>query len=84
MIYDSLGRNTQRTDTFGDVTKTEYDLAGNAVKQIDAKNKNTLITYDSRGRRRLTTDRISAPTTYTYTALGQLASESDASWPRAV
>jgi YD repeat-containing protein len=78
MIYDSLGRNTQRTDTFGDVTKTEYDLAGNAVKQIDAKNKNTLITYDSRGRRRLTTDRISAPTTSTYTALGQLASLSDA------
>jgi YD repeat-containing protein len=22
MLYDALGRNTQRTDTFGDVTKT--------------------------------------------------------------
>jgi YD repeat-containing protein len=41
MRYDNLGRNTQRTDTFGDVTKTEYDRAGNAIKQIDAKN--TLI-----------------------------------------
>ena len=78
MVYDSLGRNTQRTDTFGDVTKTEYDKAGNAVKQTDAKNKFTLISFDSRNRRKSTTDRISAPTTFTYLATGQLASLTDA------
>ena len=39
MVYDNLVRNTQQTDTFGDVTKTEYDLAGNAIKQTDAKNQ---------------------------------------------
>ena len=78
MVYDNLGRNTQRTDTFGDVTKTEFDRAGNAVKQIDAKNKNTLISFDARGRRKSTTDRISAGTTFAYTALGQLASLTDA------
>ena len=78
MVYDSLGRNTQRTDTFGDVTKTDYDRAGNAVKQTDAKNKYTLISFDSRNRRKSTTDRISAATTFAYTALGQLASLTDA------
>ena len=78
MVYDSLGRNTQRTDTFGDVTKTDYDRAGNAVKQTDAKNKYTLISFDSRNRRKSTTDRISAGTTFTYLATGQLASLTDA------
>ena len=78
MLYDALSRNTQRTDTFGDVTKTEYDRAGNAIKQIDAKNKNTLITFDARNRRKLTTDRISAATAFAYTALSQLASLTDA------
>ena len=77
MVYDSLGRNTQRTDTFGDVTKTDYDRAGNAVKQTDAKNKFTFISFDSRNRRKSTTDRISAPTTFTYLATGQLASLAD-------
>ncbi len=78
MVYDSLGRNTQRTDTFGDVTKTDYDRAGNAVKQTDAKNKFTFISFDSRNRRKSTTDRISAPTTFTYLTTGQLASLTDA------
>ena len=78
MVYDSLGRNTQRTDTFGDVTKTDYDRDGNAVKQTDAKNKYTLISFDSRNRRKSTTDRISAPKTSTYLATGQLASLTDA------
>jgi RHS repeat-associated protein len=78
MVYDSLGRNTQRTDTFGDVTKTDYDRAGNAVKQTDAKNKYTLISFDPRNRRKSTTDRISAGTTFTYLATGLLASLTDA------
>ena len=78
MVYDSLGRNTQRTDTFGDVTKTDFDKAGNAVKQTDAKNKFTLIAFDSRNRRKSTTDRISAATTFAYLSTGQLASLTDA------
>jgi hypothetical protein len=48
------------------------------IKQIDAKNKNTLITFDARNRRKLTTDRISAATAFAYTALSQLASLTDA------
>ncbi|MEQ1828371.1 MAG: hypothetical protein ABL921_20590 [Pirellula sp.] len=58
--------------------KTEYDKAGNAIKQIDAKNKNTIIVFDPRNRRKSVTDRISAATSFTYTALGQLASLTDA------
>ncbi len=60
------------------MTKTDYDRAGNAVKQTDAKNKYTLISFDSRNRRKSTTDRISDPTTFTYLATGQLASLTDA------
>ena len=77
MVYDSLGRNTQRTDTFGDVTKTELDKAGNAVKQIDAKNKATLIAFDSRNRRKSTMDRNSVGTTFSYLSTSQLASLTD-------
>ena len=78
MVYDALGRNTQRTDTFGAITKTDYDRSGNAVKQTDAKNKFTLISFDSRNRRKSTTDRITAATNFVYTALGQLQSLTDA------
>jgi len=78
MVYDALGRNTQRTGTFGAITKTDYDRSGNAVKQTDAKNKFTLISFDSRNRRKSTTDRITAATNFVYTALGQLLSLTDA------
>ena len=78
MVYDALGRNTQRTDTAAAVTKTEYDKSGNAIKQTDAKNKHTFISFDSRNRRKSTTDRINAATNFAYTALGQLASLTDA------
>ncbi len=57
---------------------TVYDKAGNAVKQTDAKGKFTTIAFDSRGRRKLTSDRITAVTSFTYTPLGQLASLTDA------
>jgi uncharacterized protein RhaS with RHS repeats len=60
------------------LTKTEYDSPGNAIKQIDAKNNNTLIAFDAQTRRKLTTDRISAATQFRYYAGGQLLSLTDA------
>jgi YD repeat-containing protein len=67
MLYENLGRNTQRTDTFGDVTKTEYDRAGNAIKQIDAKNKNGIT--ETRAYR---TDNLLSTISYSDATIGNL------------
>jgi len=79
--YDALNRDIQCADTLELANnwnrKKAYDVAGNLVKETDAKNHDTLHAYDSRSRRVSTTDRLGGMTIRAYDAGGNLLSLTD-------
>ncbi len=80
--YDTLMRQTQKTDANGLVSQIEYDLWGRVVSESIVSSAHTLTTtysYDADGRLLSQTDNDGNTTTYSYNALGQITQQSDAS-----
>jgi len=48
--YDNEGQVLSMTDALNNVTKYEYDAAGNQVAVIDAKGRRTESVYDDKGQ----------------------------------
>ena len=63
--YDCYGRRTAIKDPSAGIRRTEYDIAGNVSKEIDADGREILKEYDRYGRvtRQVTPDIV---TVYTY------------------
>jgi YD repeat-containing protein len=80
--YDALGHRIQCSDTQelieGTNRRWEFDLAGNVVKEWDAKNHATTHTYDARNRKTSTTDRLGGITRWAFDAASNLLSLTDA------
>jgi RHS repeat-associated protein len=80
--YDKLGRRTKRVLPLGQTESYGYDLAGNLTTKTDFNGKTTTYQYDFLNRLLSKTPDASfaAPTVvYTYNALGQRKTMSDAS-----
>ncbi|MBU4487936.1 MAG: VCBS repeat-containing protein [Candidatus Omnitrophica bacterium] len=60
------------------VTQYQYDTLGNLLKAIDTQSNETIITYDSLGRKRSMDDPDMGHWTYDYDALGNLKKQTDA------
>ncbi len=81
-VFDALNRDNQCADTqelLDNVNRRKsFNLAGQVVQEIDAKNKTTSHVYDARGRKATTTDRINATTVWSYDAVSNETSMTDA------
>ena len=60
------------------VTKYEYNVKGQLIKETDAKGKVTSYSYDKNGNQEKVTNALGAITSYTYDAKNQLLEEKDA------
>ncbi len=79
---DYLGRVIQVIE-HGDyeqqyITRYEYNAAGDPLKTIDAENNETIITYDTLGRKRTIQDADMGYWAYTYDDNGNLKTQTDA------
>ncbi len=75
--YDSRNRVIRTTDQLGNITETEYDLAGQAVARIDALGRRTEMDYDAYGRLVETRYPDSSIDNKDYDPEGNLISETD-------
>lgn len=76
--YDAKGNQIKVTDANGTVTKLEYDLKGQLLRQtIDPTGLNliTAYTYDGRGKTLTVTDANGTVSRYRYDSLGRRISE---------
>ncbi len=90
-IDENSHKTTSEKDAFGRLikvteynaaeeylTRYQYDTLGNLTKTIDAKANETVITYDSLGRKIAMNDPDMGHWTYDYDALGNLKKQTDA------
>ena len=76
-VYDALNRVVQITNALGQVSRTEFDLAGNEVAQVDALGRRTEMTYDAYGRLLTTLYPDNTLSRQSYYPEGNLLSQTD-------
>ena len=75
--YDSNGRQIAMTDPLDNVSRTEYDAAGNISAQIDALGRRIEFSYNSRGQQIQTSYPDGTTTGQTYDPAGNVISRTD-------
>lgn len=75
--YDANRRLIRSTDALGNISRTEYDAAGNVSAQIDALGRRTEFSYSARGQRIRTTHADGSSTSQTYDGAGNVISRTD-------
>ena len=79
MVYDAVGQLLSRRDALNNVESFTYDKAGNQITRKDGRNQTTTYAYDVLNR--LTSEQLTgvAAITFTYDAMGQQLTMTDAS-----
>ncbi len=77
-VYDELGQQTSKTDSWGLTTSSNYDHNGNLISTTDANSNVVTMKYDVRDRRIKTIDRLAGETDYEYRDTGQVIKIIDA------
>ncbi|MGE0709151.1 MAG: SMP-30/gluconolactonase/LRE family protein [Planctomycetota bacterium] len=77
--YDSLDRQVQTEDAYGETAETAFDRVGNVLRSIDERGTTTYFTYDRLNRQTHREDSVDfAPTYMGYDAVGNVVVEVDA------
>jgi len=81
-VYDGMRRIVKEIDALGGVTTYTYDPQGDITSQTDPLGRTTRYVYDQRGLETAEIDAVGTPvqrtTTYSYDALGQRISQTNA------
>ena len=72
LVYNSIGKLSDRVDALGHKTHYDYDANGRLVKTTYADGTTEAASYDAEDRRISSTDRAGRTTSYSYDALGRL------------
>ena len=81
-VYDALGRLTQITDPLAGVTTQTYDNRDNLIALKDPKDQTHHFEYDRRNLQTREIRPLGQSITYTYTAIGQPETRTDAKGQR--
>ena len=77
-VYDNPVEVIEHTSAGSFSTHYEYDIEGNLIKVTDSHGNETIIEYDTLGRKKELEDPDTGKTEYTYDNMGNLLTQTDA------